>query len=210
MVHTNRRTLFNREITLLPFATQPHETQRSKSDEQNWHPKLSFQLETINTICSTGPGTIKLPKDTSVEGKLAYTFHFKVGGCPPPMEIIANPQEQPQWNIPSNFNDEPSLQSPSTPFQHFLYHFDQRGDYITKTAVERLKKEFPAKETVSSITGRSTLNIPPQKTQESDSETPTEEEDHQTLLLKLQQQQQEFKLLKHSIKQLLRQRSMLE
>nr|UGV38412.1 MAG: ORF1 [TTV-like mini virus] len=193
-----------------PFATEAHETQRSKSDEQNWHPKLSFQLETINTICSTGPGTIKLPKDTSVEGKLAYTFHFKVGGCPPPMEIIANPQEQPQWNIPSNFNDEPSLQSPSTPFQHFLYHFDQRGDYLTKTAVERLKKEFPAKETVSSITGRSTLNIPPQKTQESDSETPTEEEDHQTLLLKLQQQQQEFKLLKHSIKQLLRQRSMLE
>lgn len=193
-----------------PFAEGEHETQRSLSDEQNWHPKLSFQLPTITQICNTGPGVVKLPKDKSVEGKLAYTFYFSLGGCPPPMEIISNPQEQPIWNIPNNLNEQPSLQSPATPFQHFLYHFDQRGEFLTKTAADRLKKEYPTKEIIPSIAGASNLNIPPQKTQESDSETSEEEEDHQTLLLKFQQQLQQHKELRHRIRHLLKQLSTSE
>lgn len=193
-----------------PVAHETHETQRTQSDEKNWHPKLSFQLECINSICQTGPGTVKLPADTSVEGKLSYTMYFKLGGCPPPMEIVSNPQNQPIWSIPNNLNEQPSLQSPDTPFQHFLYNFDQRGDYLTERAIKRLKKEFSTKETFSAITGESPLNIPPQKTQESDSEASTEEEDQKTLLLKLQQQQQEHRQLRHRINKLLQQFSTLK
>nr|UGV36248.1 MAG: ORF1 [TTV-like mini virus] len=184
--------------------------ERTQSDTENWHPKLAFQLEVFNTICRTGPATIKLNKDQSAEAHIGYKFHFKLGGCPPPMELIVNPQDQPIWPLPNNFNETPSLQSPRTPFQHFLYHFDQRGDYLTEKAIARLKKDYPIKETISSITGSSGLNIPPQKTQESDSETSTEEENQETLFQQLQLQYQQHKQLRHRIKQLLRQLTTIE
>nr|UGV42590.1 MAG: ORF1 [TTV-like mini virus] len=188
-----------------PYAEGDIHQQITNSDFQNWHPKLNFQEEVVNTICSTGPGTVKLPKDTSVEAHLKYVFHFKIGGCPPPMELIKNPQDQPIWTIPNNLTSEPSLQSPGTPFEYFLYHFDQRGDYLTQAAIKRLKKDFEAKEIIPSITGSTGLNIPPQKTQESDSEASTEEEDEKALLQQLQQQHQQHKLLRQRIKLLLQQ-----
>nr|UGV38017.1 MAG: ORF1 [TTV-like mini virus] len=193
-----------------PYAEGDSDQQRTQADTENWHPKLNMQQTVLNIICSTGPGTVKLPKDTSVEAHIKYIFHFKIGGCPPPMELIKNPQDQPIWPLPNNLTTEPSLQSPGTPFEHFLYHFDQRGDFLTKAAIERLKKDYQAKEIIPSITGTSGLNIPPQKTQESDSEASTEEEDQKALLQQLQQQHQQHKLLRHRIRQLLQQLSTIE
>nr|UGV34101.1 MAG: ORF1 [TTV-like mini virus]UGV34512.1 MAG: ORF1 [TTV-like mini virus] len=186
-----------------PYAPGDSTLQRTASDARNWHPKLNMQQEVINILCRTGPGTVKLPKDTSAEAHVKYRFHFKLGGCPPPMEIIKNPQDQPIWSIPNNLTSEPSLQSPGTPFEYFLYHFDQRGDILTKTAIERLKKEFPAKEIIPSITGSSGLNIPAQKTQESDSEASSQEENQKALLQQLEYQQQQHQQLRERIRQLL-------
>nr|UGV42564.1 MAG: ORF1 [TTV-like mini virus] len=185
-------------------------TSITKADQSNWHPKLKFQLDVINSICQTGPATVKLPKDTSVEAHVYYKFHFKIGGAPPPMELVKDPTSQPIWTIPNNINETPSLQSPGTPFEHFLYNFDQRGEYLTQKAISRLKKDLPTKEIISSITGPTGLNVPIQKTQESDSETSEEEEAHQTLQQQLLKQQREQHKLRKRIQLLLNKLSTLE
>nr|UGV37354.1 MAG: ORF1 [TTV-like mini virus] len=193
-----------------PFAEGDKKEQITTADWENWHPKLSFQLEVINSICLSGPGTVKLPPNISCEAHLKYKFHFKLGGSPPPMELIKNPSDQPIWTIPNNLTETTSLQSPGTPFEHFLYHFDQRQHFLTKSAIQRLKKDFKTKEIIPSITGSTGLNIPPQKTQESDSETSTEEETQTTLEQQLQQQRREQIKLRHRINKLLEKLSTLE
>nr|UGV34843.1 MAG: ORF1 [TTV-like mini virus] len=192
------------------FPYSEHDPMISKSDEQNWHPKVSFQLTAINQICRTGPGTVKLPENNSCEAHIKYKFHFKIGGCPPPMELISDPSKQPKWPLPNNFNEQPSLQSPATPFQYFLYNFDQRGDYLTEKAIKRLKKDFTAKEHFSEIAGPTGLNIPTEKTQESDSETSTTEEEQTTLQQQLLQQRKEQLRLRHRIQYIMNKLSMLE
>lgn len=193
-----------------PEPTSQEVIARTQADEENWHPKLSFQTDVINAFCICGPGTVKLPDNYSCEAHIKYVFQFKIGGAPPPMELITDPSKQPQWTIPNNFNETPSLQSPGTPFQYFLYNFDQRGQMLTKEAAKRLKKDFPTKDIISSITGSTGLNIPTQKTQESDSEASSEEEIQETLQQQLQQQHRDQLKLRHRINKLLMKLSMLE
>nr|UGV39423.1 MAG: ORF1 [TTV-like mini virus] len=190
-----------------PQDTQPQVTQ---SDLKNWHPKTTFQLDSINHICRTGPGVIRLVDNVSAECHVDYKFYFKLGGSPPPMEIISEPDKQPKWPLPYNFNDQPSLQSPTTPFQHFLYHFDQRGPYITKTAAKRLKTDFEPKETFKSITGTLGMDIPAQTPETSETEASEEEKDPQTIQEQLQQQLQLQHLLKQRIRKLMKQVSQLQ
>nr|UGV36009.1 MAG: ORF1 [TTV-like mini virus] len=178
------------------YFPEDADPQVTTADLQNWHPKTSFQLDSINQLCRTGPGVVRLPDNVSCECHVGYTFYFKVGGNPPPMEVISEPQKQPKWPLPYNFTDQPSLQSPTVPFQHFLYHFDQRGDFITKTAAERLKKDFTPKEILKSIAGSSGMDIPPPSPEGSDPETSQEEKDPQTIQELLQQQL----LLQHELK----------
>nr|UGV39529.1 MAG: ORF1 [TTV-like mini virus] len=193
-----------------PHKTENWQIEVTKADEQNWHPKLKFQLSVINTICSSGPGTVKLPPDISCEAHVKYVFHFKLGGSPPPMELVSDPSKQPIWPLPSNFTESPSLQSPGTPFEYFLYNFDQRGDYLTKKAISRLQKDFKPKEIISSITGATGLNIPTQKTQESDSDSSTEEETQASLQQQLILQRKEQLKLRHRIQLLLNKLSNIE
>lgn len=184
--------------------------QRTVSDTKNWHPKLSFQLTAITEICKSGPGTPKLPDGISAEGHLKYKFKFKLGGSPPPMEQIDDPSKQQIWPLPNNFSDSTSLQSPATPFQHYLYHFDQRGDYLTKKAIKRLKTDYETKEPFSTTTGGSCFEIPPETTEESLSDTSEEEKEPQTLQQQLLQQQRQQLKLRHRINQLLKKLSKFE
>nr|UGV38959.1 MAG: ORF1 [TTV-like mini virus] len=188
----------------------PSEPQIAVGDLKNWHPKLSFQLDVITDICNCGPGTVKLPPDISCEAYMKYKFVFKIGGSPPPMEIVSDPSKQPIWPLPSNFTDTTSLQSPGIPFEHFLYHFDQRGDYLTKAAIQRLQKDFPSKEIIPSITGTTGLNIPTPQTQESDSEEEIPQEIQTTLQQQLLLQRREQHKLRQRINQLLTKISLLE
>lgn len=193
-----------------PEPTSEDTQARTQADEENWHPKLSFQTDVINAFCICGPGTVKLPDNYSTEAHIKYQFHFKLGGAPPPMEIVTDPNKQPQWTIPNNLNETPSLQSPGTPFQYFLYNFDQRGEMLTKEAAKRIKKDFKTKDIISSITGSTGLNIPTEKASDSDSETSTEEEIQETLQQQLKQQHRDQLKLRHRINKLLTKLSMLE
>nr|UGV36842.1 MAG: ORF1 [TTV-like mini virus] len=173
----------------------PYNTTLNQSDSQNWFPKNNFQVMSINQIASSGPGTVKLNKDQSCEAHALYKFHFKLGGCPAPMETICNPINEPVYPIPNNELQTPSLQSPTTPLETFLYKFDERRGQITAKAAKRLKTEYAPTEPFISTTGTTALEVPSyERPPEEDSSTSEEEkEEMQQQLLYLQRKQRKLR-----------------
>nr|UGV35268.1 MAG: ORF1 [TTV-like mini virus]UGV37058.1 MAG: ORF1 [TTV-like mini virus] len=184
---------------------------KTASDQLNWHPKLNNQVSTINKIASTGPGTVKLPDKISTEAHCRYTFYFKVGGCPPPMDEVCDPKKQPKYPTPDNILSSTLLQNPATPPQYYLYSFDQRRGLITEKAAKRIKTDWDTKELISSPTGTTALDIQlktPETTSEEDSSS--EEKDQETLQLKLQRHRRKQRKLRERILQLLKLTQKLE
>ncbi len=50
------------------------------------------------------------------------------------METICNPINEPVYPVPDSQLQTPSLQSPTTPLETFLYKFDERRGQITAKA----------------------------------------------------------------------------
>nr|UGV37255.1 MAG: ORF1 [TTV-like mini virus] len=170
--------------------SSPYGTDLNQSDSQNWFPKNNFQVVSINNIATSGPGTVKLKKDQSCEAHVYYKFHFKLGGCPAPMETICNPINEPVYPVPDNQLQTPSLQSPETPLQTFLYAFDERRGQITSKAAKRLKTDFTTREPFISTTGTA-MEVPShQRTPEEDSSTSEEEKEEMQLQLEYLQRRQ--------------------
>ncbi len=167
-----------------------------------------YQQDSYNTICQTGPGVVKMG-NTSIEAKCKYNFHLKWGGCPAKMETIKDPCEQPKYTIPNNQLQTIQMQSPTTNPQHFLYEWDERRHELTKTAIERLKKDSQT-ETTCFYPTETTLLDPSVKTiskfeellQEINQETDSEEE-KTSLQEQLNKQHEQQLKLKHQIKQML-------
>nr|UGV38385.1 MAG: ORF1 [TTV-like mini virus] len=171
--------------------SSPYGTDLNLSDSQNFFPKNSYQLESINEIASCGPGVIKLNRDQSAEAHFNYRLHFKFGGCPAPMETICNPIEEEVYPIPNSKCQTTSLQSPTTPLQTYMYDFDERRQQITERAAKRIKKDYGTEQDIFKITGTE-LDLPTshQKAQEettSDSEESEEEIQQQLLQLRRKQ-----------------------
>nr|UGV36045.1 MAG: ORF1 [TTV-like mini virus] len=156
-----------------PYSDQNH---IKPFDQQNWQPKVNFQLQSISRICNTGPATIKLPEMVSCEGHITYKFHFKVGGCPPDMDEVCNPKLQPQYPQPGNLISSILLQNPEQPLQYYINAFDQRRDTLTLRAAKRIKQDTNFKETFSKPTGQTLLDIRP-PSPETTSETDSSEEE---------------------------------
>nr|UGV34489.1 MAG: ORF1 [TTV-like mini virus] len=170
--------------------SSPYGTDLNQSDSKNWFPKNNFQVVSLNNIAASGPGTVKLRKDQSCEAHMYYKFHFKLGGCPAPMETICNPINEPVYPVPDNQLQTPSLQSPETPLQTFLYAFDERRGQITTKAAKRLKTDFTTREPFISTTG-SAMEVPPdQRPPEEDSSTSEEEKEEMQLQLEYLQRRQ--------------------
>lgn len=184
---------------------QPEGTQPFSFDKLHWHPKTTFQLTSLNSIASCGPGTIKLPKDISAEAHCRFTFYFKLGGCGPEPNEIESPKIQPVFPTPNNFLQTTSLQSPSYPLQHFIYGFDQRRGYLTEKACKRIEQILTTKEPFTSLAERNYLQgkITPQETSEESSEE--EETETQTLLRQLQHQRDKQHKFRQRILQLIQQ-----
>ncbi len=190
----------------------PYETELLyPSDRQNWHPKVRYQVQTANLIGTTGPATVKLPENISCEAHLTYKFHFKVGGNPPPMSDVINPDQQPQYNIPYNLLQQPSLQNPKTPFEYLLWNFDERRGELTKKAIQRIKTYQEPEKDFFAITD-STTTCPTtsmQIKQTEDSET-SEEEEATTTEAQLLLERRKQKQLRHRINRLLNRLTNLE
>lgn len=171
------------------------------SDKKHWYPKNRFQIETLNLIASTGPGTVKLRENQAAEAHFTYHFNFKLGGCPAPMEKICDPSKQTKYPIPNNQQKTTSLQSPENPIQTYLYDFDERRGLLTERATKRIKQDHSTEKTVLPFTGAATdLPILIQKTPEEDSSEEEEEQQAEKKLLQLRRKQQQ---LRHRILQLL-------
>nr|UGV36912.1 MAG: ORF1 [TTV-like mini virus] len=173
-------------------------------DKINFHPKINFQLEQINKIITTGPGSAKLPDRISAEAHLEYTFHFKLGGCPAPMDNVCDPSKQPKFPTPGNILSSTLLQSPETPIEYYLNSFDQRRDTITKRAANRLKTDTTIKDPLLSSTGKTATEVPLQLSQTSSDETSEEEKDPETLQLNIKQQRRKQRKLRQRILSLLK------
>lgn len=188
-------------------GTSPYRPQYeiTPSDSYNWHPKVAFQTRAINSIATSGPATIKLPKDTSCEAHIRYRFYFKVGGQPPPMSILTNPTEQPKYPIPDNLISTNSLQSPATPIEQLLWSFDERRQMLTKTATQRITDYQPTESSLLQITDPSshcptTTLFKEKETSETES---SEEEDQTPIQEQLNKQRRKQKQLRQQIKHLL-------
>nr|UGV36012.1 MAG: ORF1 [TTV-like mini virus] len=185
-----------------PYAEEGH---IKPYDQQNWHPKINFQTQSISHILQSGPATAKLPPMISAEAHMTYKFHFKVGGCPPSMDEVCNPDTQPEYPQPGNHISSILLQNPETPLQYYINAFDQRREMLTERAAKRIKKDSETKETFSKPAGRTLLEIQapsPETTSTEDSSEEEESEDQtQTLIHRHQRKQRK---LQQRILQLLR------
>nr|UGV34088.1 MAG: ORF1 [TTV-like mini virus]UGV34205.1 MAG: ORF1 [TTV-like mini virus]UGV34541.1 MAG: ORF1 [TTV-like mini virus]UGV34622.1 MAG: ORF1 [TTV-like mini virus] len=173
------------------------------ADQHSWYPCYQYQQESLNTICLSGPGTPKIPQGITSEAKVKYTFHFKWGGDLPPMSTVTDPEEQPTYTIPNNFNTTTSLQNPTIHPATFLYSFDERRGQLTDKATKRLLKDWSSKETPLFTTGnRFAEETEIQAPQE---ESSSEEEEETDLFNLLNRQRAKQQRLKYRIIQTLKQ-----
>lgn len=162
------------------------------SDLTAWHPRVRTQVQTLNLLGSTGPGVVKLPPNISAEAHFKYIFHFKIGGQPPPMATLTDPDNQPKFVTPDNILQIPSLQSPTTPIQYLLYNFDERRGTITKAAIKRMQKYQETESSILPIT-ESAFACPVASQKEAQTPESTDEEKEEMSIeeqLHLQRKQQ--------------------
>nr|UGV33848.1 MAG: ORF1 [TTV-like mini virus] len=179
-----------------PYLPIDEHPQPDTADLTRWYPQYQYQQETINEICLSGPGTPKIPQGETTEAKIKYCFYFKWGGDLPPMSSIEDFTEKPVYPVPNNFTSTTSLQNPETFPQTYLYSFDERRGELTKTATERITKDYEIKEMPFLSTGpRFAETSFPQKTQEDSSS----EEEEENLYQLLQHQRNKQQLLKQRI-----------
>nr|UGV42541.1 MAG: ORF1 [TTV-like mini virus] len=182
----------------------PYEAPITPYDQNHWHPKLRFQNKSVNDICLTGPGCTRPPFGNYIQAKMTYKVHVKWGGCPKTLEQPYDPCSQPDWTVPSNLTERLQIQNPETDPQTELQEWDWRRDFITDTALKRIKEYSPPSKTVQLFTGSN--RDPPilheaQQTSDEDSETQEDETPIPAQIRKLKQQQ---RLLKHRILQRLK------
>ena len=172
---------------------------------------ITHQQQVLNELALCGPGTPKLYDKKLAEAKIEYRFYFKIGGCAPPVEKVADPSKQPTFVTPSNILETNSLQSPEQPIESFLYQFDWRRHQITETAAKRITQDFSTEKSLFSDTTTTGTEVPLHQTHEKDllttEETETQKETlfEQLIEHRLQQQQ-----LRTRIKQLMEQLQILE
>lgn len=184
---------------------------RTDWDNQHWHPQIQHQQGALNTLALCGPATPKLGDIKLAEAKMQYKFYFKVGGCAPPLEKITDPTTQPTWVTPTNISTTNSLQSPDEPIETFLYQFDWRRDQITKSAAERITKDYGTKTSIFADAELPGTEVPLLQTQQEDLQSSEEEEaQKETLFEQLQRQRLKQKDLRNRIRHLLNKLQQLE
>nr|UGV35361.1 MAG: ORF1 [TTV-like mini virus] len=177
---------------------------RTPWDNVHWYPMLHYQHRSIENIGQSGPAVPKLGPYKTEELHTEYKFYFKVGGCIPPMEEITDPAEQTPFPIPTNITDSNSLQSPAENIQNYLYTFDERRGLITKTAADRITKDYSTTKTLFTDPETSGTDVPILQTLQEIEDSEEEEETQETTLFQqlINQRNKQLRIRKR-IKQLL-------
>lgn len=150
----------------------PNPENLTETDLNYWHPRWAYQKKTANLIGTSGPGTPKLNKAHSIQVNAFYTFYFKFGGCPAPMQNIKDPCEQPKFPVSSDQLQTIQIIDPATDKQSLLHDFDERRHTLTETATKRIKKAKDSKTPIF------TDLLNPRIQEEETSEDTSEEEAH--------------------------------
>nr|UGV35427.1 MAG: ORF1 [TTV-like mini virus] len=203
LVIQNQTTDPKTQLPIVPIdwdylnGKSPFETSANPADTTKWWPQVQYQIQSLNNIGLTGPGTPKLYDKTSDQITIKYDFLFKWGGEPAKMINVDNPAKQPVFPVPRDECDTNSLQSPAQRLETLLYSFDERDSQLTKRAIERLKKDWDFTEILSSITEPTgTLETTETYQRQTPTET-TQEKEKEKILQQLHehhQQQQQLRL----------------
>nr|UGV38157.1 MAG: ORF1 [TTV-like mini virus] len=170
-------------VPLDKYFTHKQKEDLTETDKAHWHPKTEFQMETLEQFAKTGPLSPKINKVKQIEINCFYKFHFKWGGCPAPMETIADPADQEKFPTTNNQLQEFEIENPESEKAHYLYGFDQRGYELTKRAAKRLRTDFEFTNYFTEYGPKDiALPLQAQETQE----TETTKESQEKLLKKLQ------------------------
>lgn len=190
-----------RYLFLDQYFVKPRETVLTLNDRLKWHPKFEQQTEVVNYFAESGPFSPKINRSECIQANMDYTFYFKWGGCPAPMENIISPCQQDRFPIPNKGLSGFEIQDPKTSKYHYLYSFDEREEHLTQKCIKRLKKDSDSE---LYFAGTSKLCPPIQAPQTQEDNTQTEEETEtplQNQLFQLQLQQQQLQQQLHRLKQ---------
>lgn len=174
-------------------GNSPQQTGVNPWDKDKWYPQIQYQEESLNNIALCGPGTPKLNWAKTLECKFEYTFYFKFGGNTAPMADIHDPRTQPYFPFPDNNQQTTSLQNPESPVETYLQSFDQRRDELTKTAFDRITKDWSL--TTTSFKPQTGLSKSETATKKQTQQEAQEPKEKKTTLQ--QQLEQQFDLQQH-------------
>lgn len=193
---TPKKTVY---LFLDRYFVFPQRDRLTDAERLKWHPMYNMQTEVEDFIGVSGPYAPKINRSQCIQANTQYTFYFKWGGCPAPMENITSPCQQDKFPIPDNQLETFKIQDPKTPQEEFLYQFDERRGTITKRCAERITKNS----TINfSITDLCPFDLPYQtQTNKSDEETASEKE-QTPLLRQLNELKHNHRLLRHQLKRL--------
>lgn len=157
------------------FDPYTHEEQQNYYNSQNWFPNLRYQNQSIEYICQTDVGTYKPSGNTYIQAYCKYSFYFKWGGCPKTLQKAYDPSLQPTWTTADNIYRRPEIQNPNIKPQTELYEWDwEDEDYITQSAIKRIKQFTTISPTLPSTESKS--NAKASKTQKKTTEKEEKEE----------------------------------
>lgn len=172
----------------------PYNTDRSDispDDNRKWYPKWKFQKQAIENIINTGPAVCRADNTKNIQATIKYDFFFKWGGNPAPMESVYDPTTQPVTPTPSGLQLQNEITNPETDISSFLYQWDTRRDFITQSAIERIKKSSSDDKFMFTDGRQTSTDLPLFETlQTTPQEETTPKEQAETLLQQLEQLQQ--------------------
>nr|UGV36436.1 MAG: ORF1 [TTV-like mini virus] len=153
-------------------------------NKNSWYPKLLFQQQMIERICSAGPAYPRPASNNYLQAYCKYCFYFKWGGCPKTLQKAYDPCLQSKWTTTDNIGTRLEITNPFTPPETQLYSFDWEKDYVNQKAIERIQYYTEIDEPNISISGNKNNPSTFKKAQEKNS-AEKEEEALQQQLLKL-------------------------
>nr|UGV39444.1 MAG: ORF1 [TTV-like mini virus] len=163
--------------------TNSHPTTPSYYNTKNWYLKYEFQQQTLEKICTSGPGCARSTWNNYLQAYCTYKFYFKWGGCPKELQKAYNPCSQSKWPTPDNFNARLEITNPNRAPQTELYDWDWEKDYVKEPAIERIKTYTEIDQPSLSSAANRNNPAPLKKTQEKDN---SEEEEEKELFIQLQ------------------------
>nr|UHM26390.1 MAG: ORF1 [Torque teno midi virus] len=198
----------------------PFEEYLSDNEKKLWYPSVKKQIQTINTLVTSGPLVPKFEDDRDSTWELKYksTFFTKWGGPQITDKPVVDPKKQPEYDVPDKLQGTVQISDPLKQTCETIFHdWDYRRGMLTSTAIKRMRENLQTDSSIKSVSTETptkrrkiTAEIPhiPQETekikaclQELFEEDSYQEEEDLHKLIKQQQQKQRH--LKHNLLKLI-------